>query len=383
MFENRFFQKHRSRIVAEGVIKAVLCGLTVGAAVNFLMALLVWFFDFGGIWLALGVGAGAGAICGVLFYVFKFKPLTKEVAARVDRLGLEERMITMLELQNDDSYIAELQRKNAQEHLKAVEDRKIRIKLSHSLIVFAVVACLLGGGMTTVAALADQDVIPSGSELVNPEDPMEGFVAVTYIVEEGGLLIGEADQVILLGEDGTPVVVQEEEGWIFVGWETEDGESISNEPEHQAFAVTEDITLIAIFEEIGEGMEGSEGDGSGNPEDADGDSPQDAPNSNNGAGENGKPGENGDQSNGSQGSNGENDQQQKPGDPSGEDGGDGEEGGQGGSGKLEQQNQFLNGNTYYKDKLAEIYEKAQDIFAENGTIPPELIEFFENYYNSI
>jgi hypothetical protein len=42
----------------------------------------------------------------------------------MDRLGLEERLVTMLEYQNDTSCMAELQRRDAKESLEKLETLK-------------------------------------------------------------------------------------------------------------------------------------------------------------------------------------------------------------------------------------------------------------------
>ena len=69
------------------------------------------------------------------------------------------------------------------------------------------------------------------------------------------------------------------------------------------------------------------------------------------------------------------------GEEQGEGKGDGK--GQGAGGKWEESNQFLDGGTYYREHLDEYYAMAEQIFEENGEIPPEMREFFENYFGGI
>ena len=377
MINNSFFEKHHSRLVTEGIIKSALYGLMIGFSVDFLLSLAAWIFDFGSVWLPIGCGIGAAIISGALFYFLKLRPDPEEIARRVDRLGLEERLITMMELQGEDSYIANLQRSDAKEHLKDVSDKKLRFRISKVLAALTAVTFLFGASMTTVLALSEKDIISSGGELINPEDPLASYVALSYVVEEGGEIVGEADQLLPPGGDGTSVVAVAEDGWIFVGWD--DGVKT---PERQDLEITEDREIYAMFEEIGEGIEGSGGDGAEGPseEDGEGDQASDAPDDNASSGE-GEPGDAGSDSSG-EGSEGKpNDNNSNNGGES-EDGGEGE-GGQGSSGKWNDNNQFLDGNTYYRDYLEMYYNMAQDIFSADGSIPPELIEFFESYFNSI
>ena len=376
MIDNNFLSKHHSRLVTEGVIKATLFGLAIGFGINTLVALAAWYFDFGSIWLAIGVGLGVAAISGALLYYLKLRPTQEETARRVDRLGLEERLITMMELKDDDSYIATLQRENTIEHIKDVDDKKLKIRVSKLLASIATAAFILSATTTTVLGLSASDIIPPGSDLINPQDPFKDYIAVSYIVEEGGEIIGEADQLILPGEDCTPVIAVAEDGWMFMGWD--DG---NRDPERQELGVTEEMVFIAIFEEIGDGIESGGGDSSDGPtEDSEGDQASDAPDQENASSGEGQPGDAGSDSSG-EGSEG----QGNPNDSSGgesQDGGEGE-GGQGSSGKWNDSNQFIDGNTYYRDYLEMYYELAKDIFSADGSIPPEFIEFFESYFNSI
>ena len=55
----------------------------------------------------------------------------------------------------------------------------------------------------------------------------------------------------------------------------------------------------------------------------------------------------------------------------------------GAGGKWNDANQFIDGNQYYRDQLDLYYELAMQIFESGGEIPPELREFFENYFDSI
>ena len=94
MQHGEIFKKYRSRLVREGVLKSFLNGLIVFGALDAVISLIVWLCGMqGGVWLALGAAAGGGIACGLLFYFLKYKPTEKDVARRIDALGLEERKI--------------------------------------------------------------------------------------------------------------------------------------------------------------------------------------------------------------------------------------------------------------------------------------------------
>ena len=381
MKHNKYFKKHHSRLVLEGVLRAVICGLFAGFCANFLAALAAWLFDFGGIWFAIAVGAAVGLLTGVVLYFAKFRPSVKELAQRVDRLGLEERMITMLQFQNDDSVIARLQRQNAEEHLKDVEDRKLRMRLPKALCVMAAIAIVIGSGMTTVVGLAVNEIIPSGSDIIQPDEEMVDLLAISYMVEGEGTIEGETDQLLLPGEDALPVVAKAEDGWVFTGWD--DGVKTT---ERQDKGVTSSAVYVAIFEPIdesnGAGDESDNNGGQGGDSGQEGDQAQDVPTPENGA-------NNADSDQGGQGEEGSGSGEDKSdqdggkgeGDQKGEGKGDGK--GQGAGGRWEETNNIIDGNTYYGDEKAMAYEIAKLIAESNGEIPPELWEFYETYFNSI
>ena len=115
MDSKNMFRKYRKRLVAEGVAKSLIFGLLVGFAANIVIATVSCFVKVEGLWLiSIGLLLVGTLISAPIFYFAKFRPTTKQIAARVDRrLGLEERTITMLVLENDDTYIAMRQREDA------------------------------------------------------------------------------------------------------------------------------------------------------------------------------------------------------------------------------------------------------------------------------
>ena len=162
---------------------------------------------------------------------------------------------------------------------------------------------------------------------------------------------------------------------MFVGWD--DG---NENPERFEENVEEEWVYIAIFEQVAEGDgEGEDGEASGEPGSPEGDAADDVPGGGDANVDSEQSGS-GDKGDGS-GSDGNNDGGQGSSEEEGEGKGDGQ--GLGAGGKWEDSNQFLDGNTYYRDYLDMYYQMAQQIFEENGEIPPELLEFFETYFGSI
>ena len=149
------FKKYYKKIGRESILKALLCGLTIGFSLMFVCIAASWLAGFkAGIYIGLGLLVAATAIATPLFYTFRFRPTTKKIAQRIDTLGLEERILTMAELENDDSFIAMKQRDDALKAMKSVSSEMLKIAVSVPLIAAVAISATLGTGMTVAAAVA-------------------------------------------------------------------------------------------------------------------------------------------------------------------------------------------------------------------------------------
>ncbi len=353
MNSKQFFKEHYSRLVREGVLKALLCGLIVGFAVNFVAAFATWFMPFNGLWLSISLGILALAISTPLFYFKRFRPTTEMIAKRVDSLGLEERLITMIELQNDESYLAMRQREDAKAKLNEINNKKVKFSLSKVCIVAAAVLAIVGVAMTTVTSLSAKGKIVAGAEALDkilPSDP-DTYLSVTYLVEEGGSIEGEADQLVLVGGDATTVIAVEEEGWAFVQWSDE-----VTDPVRKDLNITDNIEVTAIFQMLEQGDESTEGDPS------DGDD------------------EGNDQPNQSQGNDEQNDGDQQSSEANNNAGP-----GNSAGGSYSENDTVIDGNTYYGDVYEGegYYDQATDNMSGNEDVPDPTKKYTTGYLDTI
>ena len=122
MFED-IMKTFRNRLQMEGWVRAGVAGLFTGFSAMFLSALIFWLTAVEQFWLAIIVFAVVALATTPLYYFAKYKPSNREIAARVDTLGLEERILTMEQLNGDTSYIAKKQREDAIRSLSSVSTR--------------------------------------------------------------------------------------------------------------------------------------------------------------------------------------------------------------------------------------------------------------------
>lgn len=179
------FKKYYKKIGRESILKALLCGLTIGFSLMFVCIAASWLAGFkAGIYIGLGLFIAATAIATPLFYTFRFRPTTKKIAQRIDTLGLEERILTMAELENDDSFIAMKQREDAMNAMKSVSSEMLKIAVSVPLIAAVAISATLGTGMTVAAAVA-----PDGGKNFVDGLKEKHTYEITYTVEGKGWVI--------------------------------------------------------------------------------------------------------------------------------------------------------------------------------------------------
>ena len=376
--KNLLFRKYHRRMVREGVLEAICFGLMIGSGAIFASALVCWLLNFTRIWVPLAIGGGAFLIGAILLFVLKFRPTEQTVARRIDRMGLDERTVTMLELMGDDSYIARMQREDTREKVKSVKPEQVRagfplLNLKAGAVVALCVALLMGAGMTTVMGLTGSGVIPS-PDILPLNDRKDTFFTVTYLTEGEGDIMGETDQTVLAGGDAQTVVAVPQDGWIFVKW----SDGIKN-PERTDCGLSDDLEVSAIFEEIGDGSEDDDDGSSGDDKEADTnpDVPDDSKNDGSSSagssgGEGGEGQGEGDKGEGSGSGNGGQ-----------EGGGKGNGRGDGAGGGWTEGNQVIDGKTDYRDVYDTYYDQAMEIIRNGGELPDYLKDFIEKYYGSI
>lgn len=117
----------KKKLKKENIIKSVLCSLSVSALIFIFSQLFVWFFHLN-ILISVIPSIISFGISFPLFYYKKFKYSEIQLAKRIDDLGLEERVITMTELEGSDSFIAKKQREDTVKALKEVNPDNFKIR---------------------------------------------------------------------------------------------------------------------------------------------------------------------------------------------------------------------------------------------------------------
>ena len=134
---NNFKQKLKK----ENIIKSLLCSLLVSSLIFIFFQLFVWFFHLN-ILISIIPSIISFGISFPLFYFKKFKYSEIQLAKRIDDLGLEERVITMTELEGNDSFIAKKQKEDTIKALKEANPDNFKIRYKKPSILSGLITGL-------------------------------------------------------------------------------------------------------------------------------------------------------------------------------------------------------------------------------------------------
>lgn len=220
------FRKYRRRLACIGAVKALTVSAIAGFCLAGVMALVTWLAAASlPVVLVLSVGLCAAAVAAgtPVLYLRRFRPTAADVAARLDELGLDERMITMCEQEGSDSRLAALQREDAAAHLRGISARQLRFSVALPVLLLLLCSFLFAASFTTVSALAAEGMLGRGEtaeEEQLPDEETELFYTVRYLIrEEGtGTLEGETVQTVKKGGYTEAVRAIPAKGYVFDGW---------------------------------------------------------------------------------------------------------------------------------------------------------------------
>ena len=329
------FVKFEGRLRNEAIMKSALGGIAIGAIAAFAFAAVAWFMEFSGLVAALCVFAGAALISGAILYFTVYHPSVIQNARRLDRYGLEERLVTMVDLDGEESYIAKKQREDAMQALKNLDAKRVKYRIPLTIVAVAFALTVMFGEMLALEALSEAGLVPTGTETwlkVFPPEPLPEY-DVEYLADIGGTIMGETEQEVTHGQNSEKVLAVAEKGYMFLCWS--DGET---NPSRIDKEVQRNISVRAVFIEVVGDQDDTE----------DSDEPSDAP------GDNGQGEESLDNN---------------------ESGGD----------KFKEVNWVIDGQTYYRDEgvFDEYYEKVLEMLQNGEPIPDEYRTLIELYFNVI
>ena len=149
MKNNKNLKKYIDKIKVESIIKSILYGFILGLVFVCLLSFILYLFKTKQVLIVIILGVLITCVSSYFIYQKVFVPSINKVANRIDELGLEERIITMVENEDKDSYIYQKQREDALIKLDNVKTSEIKFKFSkYMFIVLGAVLVLSGFSLT-------------------------------------------------------------------------------------------------------------------------------------------------------------------------------------------------------------------------------------------
>lgn len=162
----------------QNIIKAGLCSVAISLLFNIPFLIAFWIMDYkykfiicAGIFIV-----GISVLFPVLYFK-KFKYTEIQLAKKIDDLGLEERVLTMIELKDDNSFIAKKQKEDTLNVLKTVEANNLKGKYKKQsfLSIFSTTLASLVIALSLMFPNIKETIIAHGEPKYTIEVSAEGF----------------------------------------------------------------------------------------------------------------------------------------------------------------------------------------------------------------
>ena len=162
----------------QNIIKAGLCSVAISLLFTIPFLIAFWIMDYkykfiicAGIFIV-----GISVLFPVLYFK-KFKYTEIQLAKRIDDLGLEERVLTMIELKDNDSFIAKKQKEDTLNVLKTVEvnDLKGKYRKQSFLSIFSTALASLVIALSLMFPNIKEIIIAHGEPKYTIEVSAEGL----------------------------------------------------------------------------------------------------------------------------------------------------------------------------------------------------------------
>lgn len=162
----------------QNIIKAGLCSVAISLLFIIPFLIAFWIMDYkykfiicAGIFIV-----GISVLFPVLYFK-KFKYTEIQLAKKIDDLGLEERVLTMIELKDNDSFIAKKQKEDTLNVLKTVDanDLKGKYKKQSFLSIFSTALASLVIALSLMFPNIKETIIAHGEPKYTIEVSAEGL----------------------------------------------------------------------------------------------------------------------------------------------------------------------------------------------------------------
>lgn len=182
----------------QNIIKAGLCSVAISLLFNIPFLIAFWIMDYKYKFIiCTGIFIIGISVLFPVLYFKKFKYTEIQLAKRIDDLGLEERVLTMIELKDNNSFIAKKQKEDTLNVLKTVEanDLKGKYRKQSFLSIFSTALASLVITLSLMFPNIRETIIAHGEPKYTIEVSAEGLgFVIDYSKYENQSLINAASK---------------------------------------------------------------------------------------------------------------------------------------------------------------------------------------------
>lgn len=177
-------KKYKKKLKLEAILKSAIYGLSATFIIIMILNVILYFCEKRNLLITIIIGLIIGIVTAIILYVKKFAVSIKDIARRIDEQGLEERVITMVEYENDSSQMITLQKEDTKRELEKINAKAIPLKIAKwSLIVM--ISCLILSVPTCFLKPASAaSTKPPVIEPIDPDVPIEPEKPIEDEVED-------------------------------------------------------------------------------------------------------------------------------------------------------------------------------------------------------
>jgi len=190
--------KFKEKAKKQNIIKAGLCSVAISLLFNAPFLIAFWILNYKYKFLiCLGIFIITFSILFPILYFKKFKYSETALARKIDELGLEERVLTMIELKDDDSFIAKKQKEDTEKSLKEININNFRcgFKKQSVFSIFATAFVSLIISLSLMFPNIKETIIAHGEQKYTIKVSVEGHgFVIDYSKYENQSLINAIDE---------------------------------------------------------------------------------------------------------------------------------------------------------------------------------------------
>ncbi len=184
--------KYTKKIKNESIIKSAISGSSLGISIGLIVAIISIIVDYQFVLLSVILTIIVSIICSFIFYYKVYKIDVKQIATRLDELGLHERVITALEYEEVDSYIIKAQKEDTIKVLEQIKQEQIKMKFNKLPIALVIILSLLSINFNVISVVSHESnkvILPN----VEPLDPSEEYIMIENLMIKIRVILNDAE----------------------------------------------------------------------------------------------------------------------------------------------------------------------------------------------